>query len=170
MEVGCFAMQDKFYEYLGDESRPTRQRALTASSYKNINHSLEDANTNRELATYGDALLKLAFCKILFEKNVENITIKKQTYESDKVLVEILARHYNLLEYVKYDENDDNIPKDYDYREPSKKGNDSKSKYIATTVEALLAAVYLDNNEDLGLVVEIVKHWKILIDNSSKAI
>ena len=85
-------------------------------------------------------------------------------------MVEILARHYNLLEYVKYDENDDNIPKDYDYREPSKKGNDSKSKYIATTVEALLAAVYLDNNEDLGLVVEIVKHWKILIDNSSKAI
>ena len=163
-------MPDKFDEYIKDEGQPTRQKALTANSYKNIDHSLQGSDTNCELATYGDALLKLAFCKILFEKNVENITIKKQTYESDKVLVEILARHYNLLEYVKYDENDDNIPKDYDYREPSKKGNDSKSKYIATTVEALLAAVYLDNNEDLGLVVEIVKHWKILIDNSSKAI
>ena len=163
-------MQDKFSEYLRDESQHKRQKALTANSYKNIDHSLEDKNTNCELATYGDALLKLAFCKILFEKNVENITIKKQTYESDKVLVEILARHYNQLEYVKYDENDDNIPKDYDYREPSKKGNDSKSKYIATTVEALLAAVYLDNNEDLGLVVEIVKYWKTLIDNSGNAI
>ena len=74
MEVGCFAMQDKFYEYLGDESRPTRQRALTASSYKNIDHSLEDADTNSELATYGDALLKLAFCKILFDEDVLNIT------------------------------------------------------------------------------------------------
>ena len=78
-------MQDKFYEYLEDKSQPTRQRALTASSYKNKEHQLKDANTNSELATYGDALLKLAFCKILFDERISNITVKKQEYESDKV-------------------------------------------------------------------------------------
>ena len=165
MEAGCFAMQDKIYEYLRDESRPTRQKALTASSYKNIDHSLDDADTNNELATYGDALLKLAFCKILFDKGVSNITVEKQKYEPDKVFVEIIARHYELLNYIRFDKNDDNIPKDYDYTNPLKKGKDSPSKYIATAVEALIAALYLDNNEDFSVVVEIAKHWIELIDN-----
>jgi dsRNA-specific ribonuclease len=166
MEVGCFAMQDKFYEYLGDQSRPTRQRALTASSYKNIDHSLEDADTNSELATYGDALLKLAFCKILFDKDVSNITVEKQKYEPDKVFVEIIAQHYELLNYIRFDESNNNIPQDYGYRESSKKGKDSPSKYIATAVEALIAAFYLDNKEDFSLVVEIAKHWIELIDSA----
>ena len=164
MEVGCFAMQDKFYEYLRDESRPTRQRALTASSYKNIDHSLEDAYTNSDLATYGDALLKLAFCKILFDEGVSNITVKKQKYEPDKVFVEIIARRYELLNYIRFDKNDDKIPNDYDYKDPPKKGKDSPSKYIATAVEALIAAFYLDNNEDFSGVVEIAKHWIELIN------
>ena len=168
MEVGCFAMQDKFYEYLRDESRPTRQRALTASSYKNIDHSLEDADTNSELATYGDALLKLAFCKILFDEGVSNITVKKQKYEPDKVFVEIIARRYELLNYIRFDKNDDKIPKDYDYKDSPKKGKDSPSKYIATAVEALIAAIYLDNKEDFSLVVKIAEHWKTLIDDSYK--
>ena len=42
------------------------------------------------------------------------------------------------------------------------------SKYIATAVEALIAAIYLDNNEDFSLVVKIAEHWKTLIDDSYK--
>ena len=90
--------------------------------------------------------MKLAFCKILFDEAVSNITVEKQKYESDKVFVEIIARHYELLNYIRFDKNDDNIPKDYDYREPPQKGKDSPSKYIATAVEALIVAIYLDNN------------------------
>ena len=161
-------MEDKFDKYLKDGSQPTRQKALTAKSYKNIDHSLQDKDTNCELATYGDALLKCAFCKILFDDGVENITLKKQNYESDKVLVETIARHYELLKYIHFDESDNNIPRDYDYRESSKKGKDSPSKYIATAVEALVSAIYLDNGEDFGLVVKIAEHWKELIDNSQK--
>ena len=123
--------------------------------------------TNTELATYGDALLKCAFCKILFDEGVPNITEGKKNYESDKVLVEVIARHYELLKYIHFDKNDDKIPRDYDYRNP-KKGKASPYKYIATAVEALIAAVYLDNKENFGLVIEIAKHWKILIDNSKK--
>ena len=161
-------MQDKFSEYLNDKSQSKRQKALTANSYKNEDHSLEASDTNCELGTYGDALLKCAFCKILFDKHVSNITVEKKKYESDKVLVEIIAQHYELLEYIRFDENDNNIPQDYHYRESSKKGKDSPSKYIATAVEALIAAIYLDNNEDFSLVVKIAEHWKTLIDDSYK--
>ena len=163
-------MQDKFSEYLNDESQSTRQKALTANSYKNVDHSLEANDTNCELGTYGDALLKLAFCKILFVEDVSSITTEKQKYESDKVFVEIIARHYELLKYIHFDESDNNIPRDYNYRKPPKKRKDSPSKYIATAVEALIAAIYLDNKEDFSLVLEIVKHWKKLIDNSGKLI
>ena len=157
-------MHDIFSDYLIDKSQATRERALTASSFKNIEHSLKDANTNSELATYGDALLKLAFCKILFDEKAKNITLTKQNYESDEVLVKIIARYYNLLEYIKYDKDDKNIPKDYEYSKPTYKSY----KYIATAVEALIAAIYLDNKEDFSLVVKIAEHWKTLIDDSYK--
>lgn len=157
-------MQDAFVKYLNDTSQPTRQKALTAKSYKKTDPSLQDKDTNCGLATYGDALLKCAFCKILFNAGAENITEKKQQYESDKVLVEIIARHYALLDHIRFDDTDANIPRDYNYRKPSRKDKESKSKYIATAVEALIAAIYLDNGEDFGLVVAIAEGWKDLID------
>ena len=159
-------MQDKFSEYLNDESQFTRQKALTANSYKNVDHSLESSDTNCELGTYGDALLKFAFCKTLFDKGVSNITVEKQKYESDKVFVEIIARNYELLNYIRFDKRDDRIPQNYAYREPPKKGKDSPSKYIATAVEALIAAIYLDNEENMDLILEITAGWKTLIDKS----
>ena len=157
---GCFAVIDKFEEYLRDISQPTRDRALTASSYKNVDHSLTDKDINRELATYGDALLKLALCKILFNEKVENITVKKQDYESDEVLVKVVASYYDLLKKIKFDEKDEEIPRNYEYK-------DEKHKYIATAVEALLAAYYLDNSEDFSLVIETAREWKSLIDGSN---
>lgn len=160
-------MQDRFLEYLNntsDQEHPTRPIALTDNSYKNKDHSLDDRDINCRLATYGDALLKLAYCKILFDEGASQITVEKQKYESDKTLVEKIAQHYDLLKYIRFDENGKKIPEDYKYEEPSKPGKDSTSKYIATAVEALLAAIYLDNNENFGLVVDIAKSWKNLID------
>ena len=150
-------MPDKFEEYLKDISQPTRNRALTASSYKNVDHSLTDKDINRELATYGDALLKLALCEILLNEKVENITVKKQDYENDEVLVKVVASYYDLLKKIKFDEKDKEIPRDYEYK-------DEKHKYIATAVEALLAAYYLDNEENFELIVAVAKEWKKLID------
>ena len=166
-------MPNKFDEYLRDEDQPTRLRALTSRSYKNLfqrenGFPLSDENINVELATYGDALLKLAFCKILFDDAVLNITVEKQKYEADKVLVEIIAQHYELLKYIRFDRENVDIPQDYEYSEPTQKGKDSPSKYIATAVEALIAAIYLDNKEDFRIVVDIAKHWKRLIDDHEK--
>ena len=59
---------DKIEELLNakknDRATPLQLRALTDTSYKNIDHSLSDDDTNFELATCGDAVLKLALCKI----------------------------------------------------------------------------------------------------------
>ena len=164
-------MKDKFKEYLEGASRPTRLRALTVKSYKNVDRSLDDRDTNSELATLGDALLKYALSELLFEAEVENITVEKKKYETDRVLVEVIAKHYHLLKYIRYDQGNRSIPRTYRYCE--KPGNDSPHKYIATTVEALLAAIYLDHGkyggDGIRLVFEIVRSWKSLVDKSRNA-
>ena len=56
--------------------------------YKDIiEHSLNDNAINNNLATYGDALLKLALCDILFDEKVENIAlwIKNLNAEAEAV-------------------------------------------------------------------------------------
>ena len=83
-------------------------------------------------------------------------------------MVEAIAQHYDLLNFIRFDESDDNIPRDYNYREPPKKGKDSPSKYIATAVEALLAAIYLDNNKNIDLIVDIAKDWICLIEGATQ--
>lgn len=156
-----------FREYLENgtnEKNKYRQIALTTKSYKNIEHNLTDQDVNCELATYGDALLRLALCKILF-KQVKNITEVKKEYESDEILVRVVAKNYCLINHIRFDKNDKKIPRDYEY-DKSEKG--SSHKYIATTVEALLAAFYLDRGKTIKSVVDIVKEWKKMIDESKK--
>ena len=76
-----------------------QKQALTDTSYKNIDHSLSDDDTNAELATYGDAILKLALCKIYREykenglRFSENLSDWKKKYESDKVSRSAYAYH-----------------------------------------------------------------------------
>ena len=156
-------MADKFENYLKNEKSEYKTIALTSNSYRNIEHSLNDNAINNNLATYGDALLKLALCDILFDEEVENITVEKEKYKSDEVLVEVVAKHYNLLEYIRYDNEDKKIPENYNYIRAK---NGSSHKYIATAVEALLAAFYFDNNKDFELVVNVVKEWKNWIGNN----
>ena len=94
---------DEFQKFL--ENRDNDElvtKALTDRSYKKVyqkeNHSeMAEDNINAELGTYGDAVLKLALCKILFDSKVKNVSEEKKNYESDKVLVDVVARHYDVL-------------------------------------------------------------------------
>lgn len=52
---------------------PLMERAFIDSSYKNHDHSINQDNSL--LATYGDAVLKLAFCEALYD--YENLTNEK---------------------------------------------------------------------------------------------
>ena len=163
---------DKIEELLKDPKTDLQKQALTDTSYKNIDHSLSDDDTNAELATYGDAVLKLALCKIYrYSKNAgikfsDNLSKWKEKHESDEVLVRVVAKHYNLLDFIKYDEKGNGKPKEQKPQDYDHKGhNDNdRHKYIATAMEACIAAVYIENGENE--VIAIVKQWIHWIDES----
>lgn len=161
---------DKIEELLKDPKTGLQKQALTDTSYKNIDHSLSDDDTNAELATYGDAILKLALCKIYRDrKNAgikfsDNLSKWKEKHESDEVLVRVIAKHLKLLKFLKYDKKGNGKPEEQKPQDYDHKGKDDKDrhKYIATAMEACIAAVYIENGENE--VIEIVKQWIEWID------
>lgn len=133
---------DLFLQYL-QKDHPLIKRALTDTSYKNYylhNEKKEYlGQTNKELATLGDSLLKTILCiRLLDEKIPLSKSIEK--YITDKILVKVIAKEYDLLKFMRYDQNDEKIPSDYLYSE-----NEETHKYIASAVEAMLGAIYLYN-------------------------
>lgn len=153
--------KDPFRDFLEQGSGAWRMRALTARSYRSVDRSLREEDTNEELATYGDALLKLAFCELLLDR-VEHLSVEKAKYENDRVLVRVIARHYDILRFLRYDARDRRIPSDYDL---VKREDEDNYKYIATAVEALLGAFYKEYR-DYDAVLGIVARFKELIDRN----
>lgn len=158
---------DKIEELLKDPKTDLQKQALTDKSYKKTPNN-QDCKINFELATYGDAILKCALCKIYFEReNIDNFGFKgkltewKKQYESDEVLIKFIARHYDILNFLNFDSGDTKKPQDYKYEDKNAK---RRYKYIATAMEASIAAVYIENGENE--VIEIVKQWIEWIDES----
>ena len=158
---------DKIEELLKDPKTDLQKQALTDKSCKKTSNN-QDCKINFELATYGDAILKCALCKIYFERgNEDNFGFKgkltewKKQYESDEVLIKFIARHYDILNFLNFDSGDTKKPQDYKYEDKNAK---RRYKYIATAMEACIAAVYIENGE--SEVVEIVEQWIKLIDES----
>lgn len=155
--------QDKFLDYLQNGSGKWHTRALTD---KSVQGDRDESVTNLTLATYGDAVLKLALCEILLD-HYEELTIEKAKYESDVSLVRV-AEHYELLKYLNFNKSNREIPQDYDCRRLDPSFTQSKKervrhhnrrrKYIATAIEAVLGAIYKDHR-DPGEIVEIVRGW-----------
>lgn len=122
--------------------------------YKLEHHEeLKPTQHNFELATYGDALLKFALCALLLDK-CEKLSEEKKKYECDKFLIEVIAKHYGLLDYMKFDRKNKQISQCY-----FENGN---TKYIATTVEAVLGAIYQEHN-DFKAICELVESWTKLL-------
>lgn len=141
--------------------------ALTDKSYKSVyskehHENLPKNKTNFELATYGDAILKMCIMEILYDKRIEKPTEEKKKYESDKALV-LIAKKYNLLDRIK---TNGERAKSYDYEHnKTKKGN--KCKYIATCVEAIIAAIYI-NTGNLYKLKELICSWMNYIDKKER--
>ena len=161
---------DLFEKYL--EKKHTSEhvkRALTAESCKNKNHSLENKDVATDLATLGDAIIKFCYTKYFLDK-VEQLSKEVEKYVTDERFVKVIAKHYDLLKYIHYDETDDKIKRDYDYKIPGKtsSGKNKKTsshKYIATAVEAMIAAIYLETKEEtkaLDKISELLELWKEL--------
>lgn len=140
--------------------------ALTDKSYKSVyskehHENLPKNKTNFELATYGDAILKMCIMEILYDKRIEKPTEEKKKYESDKALV-LIAEKYNIICKIK---TDGKRVKSYDYEHnKTKKGN--KCKYIATCVEALIAAIYI-NTRNIDKLKKLTNKWMEYIDQNS---
>lgn len=79
--------------------------ALTDKSYKSVyskehHENLPKNKTNFELATYGDAILKMCIMEILYDNKIEKPTEEKKKYESNKALV-LIAEKYDLIKILK---------------------------------------------------------------------
>ena len=155
---------DLFEEYLGKkETSEWVKRALTDTSYRNVDHGLTEKKTNADLATYGDAVIKLGYSELLLDK-VKDLSDEKANYESDEYLVKTVAKHYDMLKHIRIDPNDKKIPTNYDYKK-SKKTSSGKHKkhnpykYIATAVEAMIGAIYKETN-DLKPIIELLNSWR----------
>lgn len=147
---------DIFEEYILKNKCNPQCRALTCKSYGEVykreqHKGLTPTQHNYELATYGDALLKFALCTLLLD-NCEQLSKEKEKYETDKFLIETVAKHYQLLDYTHFDRNNDKIPQCYEAFE------NENTKYIATTVEAVLGAVY-QQNKDFKAICNLVDSW-----------
>ena len=153
---------DIFETFIQKYKRNKNCRALTCKSYGKVYQNkyqspLKSEQQNSELATYGDALLKFALCALLLDK-VEHLSEEKKKFEEDKFLIEVVAEHYQLLDYMNFDRDDKKIPQEYKF---VKSENHNPTKYIATTVEAVLGAIYLEN-PDLNSIIALVDSWREL--------
>ncbi len=103
--------------------------------------------TNKKLSTYGDCILNWA-CVILFIKlNKPGAEIAK--YRSNKFLVEVVAKYYDLDKYIlKIDKKEAN---NYIYIE-------KKNKYLADAIEAIIAVIFI-NHKNINEVVELLNFW-----------
>ena len=153
------------------------KRALTDPSFNNFrkrgikqnNPEFKEFNTpletNADLATYGDALIKFCYSEILLGKDgVEQLSVERAKLESDKFFVSDIARHYDLIKYIDRDKDDSKMPDDYEYGE-HKGNNHNPHKYIATAVEAVVGAIY-KQTKDLNSIIELLGNWINLKNNS----
>lgn len=145
------------------EQRPLILLAFTDCSYNNflLKNKKSSIECNSELATYGDAVLKLAFCDVL--RGVKHLTKEKQKYESDKNLVEVIGKRYDIIKCLKVDRDDPNMPKDYVWHGQGQK--DRSHKRIATCLEALIGAIFLIDR-DIEEIIEIARFWKKITDEA----
>ena len=132
--------------------------ALVCASYKPIyerrhGKALTDERINTELATYGDALLRFALLSLFLPRaNEVKLSEHIKPYLTDQYLIETVAKHYHLLDSILFDRDNPSIPKRYVFYK-----ND-RTKYIATTVEAILGAIYLEGR-DMDAILALVKSW-----------
>lgn len=146
---------DIFEKYITQNKCDPECRALTCKSYGEVykrehHEELKSIQHNFELGTYGDALLKFTLCTLLLDKCTQ-LTEEKKQYETDKFLIETVAKHYRLLDYMNFDTEDKKILQEYKYHK-------KKTKYIATTVEAILGEIYRQN-KGFQEICELVESW-----------
>lgn len=168
--------QDLFEKYLNKTDCKYIKIALTDASYNNRSKGVKKCDSNYEeahkalptncnLATIGDALMKLVYAQYFFEDpSVDKLSKAIEPYITDKYLATVVAKHYDILKHLKYDRNDKAKKHDYIYEDKLKTSGKNRkknpSKYIATAVEAIIGAIYMET-KDINIIKEILTNdWK----------
>ena len=149
-------MKDLFAEYLARHSKEETCVALVCASYKTVyqrkhRRPLIDDRVNTELATYGDALLRFTLTALFLDR-VERLSEYIKPFLTDEFLIEHVAKHYGLLDHMLFDRTNPQIKQQYVYYD-----NDA-TKYIATTVEAVLGDIYRETHS-MPAIRRIVERW-----------
>lgn len=147
---------DKFSEYIVS-SNMLIQKALTDRTLKNIKPAMKEVDSNRNLATLGEQIYKCYISQTLYNR-VANLNHVLLDYFNDEIIVKLLCKKYNLIEFIKVDSNA-KLTKNYDYKVIQ------NSKYISTAFFALIGAIYLIKRIDAeeiieGFVKEIDKYYR----------
>ena len=147
---------DKFSEYIVS-SNMLITKALTDRSLKNIKPAMREVDSNRNLATLGEEIYKCYISQILYNR-VNNLGHVLEDYTDDSIIVKLLCKKYNLIDFIKVDSNA-KLTKNYDYKVIQ------NSKYISTAFYALIGAIYLikriDSEEIIeGFIKEIDKYYR----------
>lgn len=146
-----------FREYLEigvDENTPQNSlfvRALRDKSDKSSEGTTKNAEVNTDLATVGDAVLKLVL-KEHFMDVVDKLTEHTKVYEADLILVKAIGKHYDICSYLKWHKDGPKKDDEYYYEFHSPSG----SKFIATGVEAVIGAIYKTETFGYNVVRNIV--------------
>lgn len=107
---------------------------------------------------------------ILYHDRKEiDISEERKRYESDKVLVEKIASYYRLREILLFDDENEDKNHGYDYWEYKGSG-DHLHKFLATAMEALLGAYYLDHNESIKEVEPVARMYERICSRSKKQV
>lgn len=156
--------KDIIVELLGSSDNPWIKRALTDRSCKNSRKyaDISEKDTNYELATLGDSVLRMCLTDIFLDNGIE-LSNLKQGYESNRILVTVIGKHYDILKYLIHNEYDDHWPADYGWNPHGNKQDDPVHKHIATAMEALLGAVY--RTRGLRSAKAVVNSWIKLVDS-----
>ncbi len=160
---------DKFEEYLNEKDENI-DLALIDKSYKSYikkgvkknEPNYKDVNSfdkdNLDLSTLGDAIIKFVYVNIFIkDNNIEMLSKEIEKYITDKYFITKVAKKYDILKYLQYDTLDNSMHTDYEYKD-----NENR-KFIATAVEAMIGAIYLNFiNKDgdwFKEISSILKEW-----------
>ncbi len=118
---------------------------------------MKEVDSNRNLATLGEQIYKCYISQTLYNR-VANLNHVLLDYFNDEIIVKLLCKKYNLIEFIKVDSNA-KLTKNYDYKVIQ------NSKYISTAFFALIGAIYLIKRIDAeeiieGFVKEIDKYYR----------
>ncbi len=161
---------DKFEEYLNKKDNEYVDLALIDKSYKSYikkgvkknEPNYKDVNSfdkdNLDLSTLGDAIIKFVYVNLFIDDNkIKMLSKEIEKYITDKYFITKVAKKYDILKHVKYDKSDSKMHTDYEYKD-----NENR-KFIATAVEAMIGAIYLNlinrDGDWFKEISTILKEW-----------